>query len=135
MRILVLGGTKFVGRAFVDAARARGHALTLFNRGQEDPAAFPDVEQVRGDRTRGDGEGGFAPLSGRSFDAVVDTAAYLPQHARAAAEFFAARAEHLTFVSSVSVLADVSRPGHDESSAVKHPTPEQDAAIAALDVD
>lgn len=135
MRILILGGTKFLGRAVVDAARAGGHTLTLFNRGQHDPAAYPEVEQVRGDRTLGDVDGGFAPLSGRRFDAVIDTAAYLPGQARAAAAFFAPRADHFTFVSSISVVADVSQPGHDESAAIKHPTPEQQKEIAALKVE
>ena len=135
MKILVLGGTKFLGRAVVDTARARGHALTLFNRGLEAPDAYPDLEQVRGDRARGDGEGGFAPLAGRRFDAVIDTAAYLPDQAHAAATFFAPRAEHYTFVSSISVVSDVSAQGRDESAAVKHPTPEQAKEIAALKVE
>ena len=54
MKLLILGGTKFLGRAVVDAARARGHELTLFNRGKQDPGAYPDVEQVHGDRTQPD---------------------------------------------------------------------------------
>ena len=92
MNILVLGGTKFLGRAVVDAALANGHSLALFNRGRQDPGAYPDLEQVHGDRTLGDAVGGFAPLRGRQFDAVVDTAAYLPRDAASAAEFFAPRA-------------------------------------------
>ena len=51
MRILVLGGTRFVGRAFVEEALAAGHEVTLFNRGETNPELFPDVEKVRGDRT------------------------------------------------------------------------------------
>lgn len=135
MNILVLGGTKFLGRAVVDAARARGHALVLFNRGQQDPGAYPDLEQVRGDRALGDAEGGFAPLRGRRFDAVVDTAAYVPAHARSAAEFFAPRCDRLLFVSSISVVRDHSKPGNDESVAVQHPTPAQQAEIDAFVAD
>ena len=135
MKVLVLGGTKFLGRAVVDAARARGHALTLFNRGLGDPGAYPDLEQVRGDRARGDGDGGFAPLRGRRFDAVIDTAAYLPEHARAAAAFFAPRADHFTFVSSISVVKDMSEVGLDETAALNHPTREQAGEIAGLEVE
>ena len=135
MKLLVLGGTKFLGRALVDAARAAGHAVTLFNRGRTDPAAFPDVEQVRGDRTRGAGDGGFAPLAGRRFDAVIDTAAYVPAHARAAAAFFAQRCDRHVFVSSISVVQDHATPGADESAAVRHPTPQQQAEIDGLDVE
>jgi 2'-hydroxyisoflavone reductase len=50
MKILILGGTVFLGRWLVEAARARGHAVTLFNRGQHNPDLFPDVEKLRGDR-------------------------------------------------------------------------------------
>ena len=66
MRILVLGGTRFLGRHFVDAARARGHELTLFNRGRTNPELHPGVERITGDR-----DGGLDALAGRSWDAVV----------------------------------------------------------------
>ncbi len=132
MRILILGGTKFLGRALVDAARARGHELTLFNRGRHDAAAFPDVEQVRGDRTLGAGEGGFAALAGRRFDAVIDTACYLPRDAAAAAAFFAEATEHYSLVSSISALASLDTPGYDESAPVARLTPEQEKEVAAL---
>jgi 2'-hydroxyisoflavone reductase len=132
MRILILGGTKFVGRALVDAARARGHALTLFNRGRQDAGAFPDVEQVRGDRTLGDADGGFAPLRDRTFDAVIDTACYLPADARATAEFFAPRAPHFTTISSISALAKLEAPGYDEATPLARLTAEQEQEFAAL---
>ena len=74
MRILVLGGTQFLGRHVVDAALARGHDVTLFNRGQTQPELFPEVEKLRGDR-----DGDLAALEGRSFDAVVDTCGYVPR--------------------------------------------------------
>jgi 2'-hydroxyisoflavone reductase len=135
MRILILGGTKFLGRALVDAARAAGHAVTLFNRGQQDPRAFPDVEQVRGDRTMGDADGGFAPLRGRTFDAVIDTACYLPRDARAAAAFFAARTSHFTTVSSISALARLDAPGYDEATPVARLTPGQEQEVAELSAD
>ena len=78
MRILVLGGTKFLGRAFVEAALARGHELTLFNRGETNAELFPEVQKLRGDRN-----GDLSPLAGRVFDAVVDPSGYVPAVARA----------------------------------------------------
>ncbi len=74
MRILVLGGTQFLGRHVVDAALARGHEVTLFNRGQTRPELFPDAERLRGDR-----DGDLSALGGRVFDAVVDTSGYVPR--------------------------------------------------------
>ncbi len=68
MRLLILGGTKFVGRHLVDAARARGHDVVLFNRGKTNPRAFRDLEHVKGDRERD-----LGALAGRNFDAVIDT--------------------------------------------------------------
>src|SRR5262249_7989894 len=117
MRILVLGGTKFLGRAIVDAAHARGHALTLFNRGQTDAAAYPDIEQVHGDRQQA---AGLARLveGGRTWDAAIDTAAYLPRDVSSAIEALSARTEHWTFVSSISAHASHALPGQNESSPV-----------------
>src|SRR5687767_296176 len=132
MNILVLGGTKFLGRAVVEAARARGHALVLFNRGRQDPGAYPDVEQVHGDRTLGDAEGGFAPLRGRRFDAVVDTACYLPRDAAAAATFFAPGAPLYALVSSISAHASLDAPGYDESAPVARLTAGQEKEVEAL---
>ena len=67
MHILVLGGTVFLGRHVVEASLARGHDVTLFNRGQTRPELFPELEKLRGDR-----DGDLGALVGRSFDAVVD---------------------------------------------------------------
>lgn len=104
MRILVLGGTQFLGRHVVDAALERGHELTLFNRGQTRPELFGDVEKLRGDRN-----GDLGALAGRAFDAVVDTSGYVP---RIVAETIAALGDvgHYTFVSTISVYADLSTP-------------------------
>jgi 2'-hydroxyisoflavone reductase len=104
MRILVLGGTQFLGRHVVEAALAREHSLTLFNRGVTRPELFPDVEKLVGDR-----DGDLSALEGRSFDAVVDTSGYVP---RIVAQTIDALGDvgHLTFVSSISVYADLSQP-------------------------
>ena len=73
MKLLLLGGPKFVGRAFTDAALARGHELTFFNRGRTNADLYPDVERLVGDR-----EGDLSSLAGREWDAVVDTSGYVP---------------------------------------------------------
>src|SRR5438067_2260734 len=72
MQLLILGGTIFLGRHLVDAAVARGHTVTLFNRGQHNPELYPDVEKLRGNR-----DGDLAALRGRQWDAVIDTCGYV----------------------------------------------------------
>ena len=94
MRILVLGGTQFLGRHVVDAALSRGHDVTLFNRGQTRPELFPDVEKLRGDR-----DGDLDALEGRSFDAVVDTSGYVPRLVSATLDALG-DVGHYTFVST-----------------------------------
>ena len=101
MRLLVLGGTLFLGRHVVDAALARGHDVTLFHRGKTGTDLFPDVERVLGDR-----DGGLAPLAGRSFGGVIDTSGYVPRIVDAAAALLAATCEHYVFVSSASVYRE-----------------------------
>jgi 2'-hydroxyisoflavone reductase len=111
MRLLVLGGTAFLGRAIVDAALSEGHELTLFNRGRTNPELYPEVERLIGDR-----EGDLAALRGRRWDVVIDTCGYVPHVVRASAEALADCGLYC-FVSSISVYADFSRP-MDEGSAV-----------------
>jgi 2'-hydroxyisoflavone reductase len=113
VRILILGGTLFVGRHLVEAALARGNEVTLFNRGRTNPDLFPDVEHLRGDR-----DGDLAGLRGRSWDAVIDPSARIPRWVRLTGELLADAVEHYTFISSGSVYADTSRPGYDESTRV-----------------
>ncbi len=115
MRILVIGGTRFVGHHFTDAALRAGHDLTLFNRGQSDPGAFPDVERVTGDR-----DGGLEPLAGRTFDAVVDMCGYVPRVVRQSVSLLAPAAARYLFVSSISVYDDAAlRPGYDEDAPIQ----------------
>lgn len=113
MRILVLGGTLFLGRHLVEAALARGDEVTLFNRGRTNPELFPQVESLRGDR-----DGDLAALRGRSWDAVIDPSARVPRWVRMTGELLADAVEHYVFISSGSVYADTSRPGVDESAPV-----------------
>ncbi len=113
MKLLILGGTVFVGRHLVEAALAHNHDVTLFNRGQHNAGLFPDMETLHGDR-----DGGLDPLKGRRWDAVVDTCGYVPRVVRASADLLSGAVDHYTFISSISVYRDVSRPGVDESGAV-----------------
>jgi 2'-hydroxyisoflavone reductase len=113
MRLLVLGGTQFLGRHVVESALARGHEVTIFNRGQTHPELFPGVERLIGDR-----DGGLSALEQGEWDAVVDTSGYVPRLVRASAELLEPRVGRYLFVSSISVYADVSQPGVDEDSPV-----------------
>jgi 2'-hydroxyisoflavone reductase len=114
-KILVLGGTGFLGPAFVTAAQARGHTLTLFNRGKTRPELFPDVEKLHGDRDPNKGEG-LKALEGRSFDAVLDTSGYYPRMVRASSELLAPHAGQYVFISSVSAYAKNDTPHADETA-------------------
>lgn len=111
MRLLVLGGTRFVGRHFAEAALSRGHDLTLFHRGRTNPGLFSDAEEVLGDRD-------LALPSGR-WDTVLDFCGYVPRQVRqAAAEI---EADRYVFISSISVYADFRVRGLTEASPVKQP--------------
>jgi 2'-hydroxyisoflavone reductase len=109
MRILVLGGTQFLGRHAVDAALARGHEVTLFNRGQTRPELYPGVEKLHGDR-----DGDLSALTGRSFDAVVDTSGYVPRVVQRTIDALG-DVGHYTFVSSVSAYADLAEPRDEDA--------------------
>jgi 2'-hydroxyisoflavone reductase len=111
MRILVLGGTRFLGRHFVEAARARGHAPTLFNRGRTNPSLHEGVERLVGDR-----DGGLGALAGRTWDAVLDPSGYFPRLVGDSARALAGVAGQYVFVSSVSVYAEPIRAGADEDA-------------------
>lgn len=110
MRLLVLGGTRFVGRPLVERALADGHEVTLFHRGHTGPELFPEAERVLGDR-----DGGLGPLAGRRFDACVDLSGYVPRVVRASAELLRETTDRYVFVSSISVYAAMREPT-DESA-------------------
>jgi len=113
MKILILGGTKFLGRHLVEAALARGHEVTLFNRGKTNPNLFPNIETVTGDR-----EHDIEKVSGREWDAVVDVAGYLPRIVRLSAHGLERSVKRYVFISSISVYADVKKIGINESDPV-----------------
>lgn len=112
-RILVLGGTQFLGPEIVRIARARGHTLTLFNRGKTNPQLFPDVEKLHGDRKTGE----LAALDGRTWDAVIDTSGYVPRTVTESATRLRSTRQYV-FVSSISVYDTPSPSGVDESAKV-----------------
>lgn len=113
MKLLILGGTVFLGRHIVESALQRGHEITLFTRGERNPDLFPGVEKLRGNR-----DGNLAPLEGRRWDAVIDTSGYVPRVVRASAELLKDAVAHYTFISSISVYAGFETPGMDETAPV-----------------
>ena len=118
MKILVLGGTRFLGRHLVDAAIAAGHDVTIFTRGvTASPWTAPPVEHLVGDRDPRNGPG-LAALAAGEWDAAIDLSGYVPRAVGASAKELAARVAHYAFVSSMSVYADASRPDLDEATAV-----------------
>ncbi len=127
MKLLILGGTRFMGRHLVAAALAHNHEVTLFNRGTLS-AALADVETIHGNRNSD-----LMKLQGRRWDAVIDTCGYLPSSVRASAEALSDSVDHYVFISSLSVYADVSTPGIDETATVATLTDEQLEKAEAID--
>jgi len=117
MRILLIGGTRFVGRHIVEAALAAGHDVTLFHRGQTGADLFPDVEHRIGDRNSD-----LSALAEGRWDATVDTCAYFPRQVHVIADALGERAGHYQQVSSVSAYASPASRGYRE-----------DAPLASLD--
>lgn len=114
-RILVLGGTGFLGPAIVEAAKARGHSLTLFNRGKTRPGLFPDVEKRQGDRDPKKGEG-LKSLETGEWDAVIDDSGYVPRIVGASASLLGPRVKQYIYISSISCYKEPSPIGGDEDT-------------------
>jgi 2'-hydroxyisoflavone reductase len=112
--ILILGGTGFLGPALVEAARPRGHTLTLFNRGKTNPGLFPDIEKLQGNR-----DGDLKALEGRKWDAVIDTSGYVPRVVKASADLLAPSVGHYVFISTISVYGQKHTAGMDESAPLE----------------
>ena len=113
MKLLLLGGPRFLGRAIADVALERGHELTFFNRGTTNPDLYPGIERIIGDRA-----GDLTGLGERTWDAVIDTSGYLPNDVRASAEALAGCGLYC-FVSSISVYADFARPNDEDSQVAE----------------
>ncbi|HMX75869.1 MAG TPA: NAD-dependent epimerase/dehydratase family protein [Anaerolineales bacterium] len=112
MKILIIGGTRFLGRHLVESALARGHEVTLFNRGKSNPDLFKQVQTIRGDR-----EKDLDQIAG-AYDAVIDTCGYFPRIVRMSAEALKGKARSYVFISSISVYAGFSKIGINESDPV-----------------
>jgi 2'-hydroxyisoflavone reductase len=112
---LILGGTRFLGRAFAEVAIQAGYQVSLFHRGQTGADLFPEVEHILGDRNHP-----LSALQGRTFDYVVDTSGQLPTQVENSVQ--ALCGAHYTFVSSISVYANHSEVGRDESAQVVDPS-------------
>jgi 2'-hydroxyisoflavone reductase len=113
MRILIIGGTRFLGRHLVEAALDRSHDVTLFNRGKSNPDLFPRLETILGDR-----EQDINKLNGRIWDAVIDVAGYLPRIVRLSAEVLKENVARYVFISTISVYRDFKEIGIAESYPV-----------------
>ena len=113
LKVLLLGGTGFIGPHIVAHSIARGHAVTLFNRGKTHPELFPDLEKLRGDR-----DGKLDALKGRKWDAVVDTSGYVPRIVKMSADLLAPEVKQYVFISSISVYPEDVKPGANEETAV-----------------
>jgi 2'-hydroxyisoflavone reductase len=115
-KILILGGTGFLGPAVVERALQRGHAVTLFNRGKTNADLFPSVEKIRGDREKGDLSG----LEGsRQWDAVIDVWATEPAMVMASAKLLVDRTQFYFFVSSIAAYANYSKINMDEAGPTR----------------
>lgn len=112
MKILIIGGTRFLGRHLVNSARARGHEVTLFNRGKTNPDLFRKVKTIKGDR-----EKDLNQLEG-TWDAVIDTCGYVPRVVKLSANMLKLKTEKYVFISSISVYANFAKIGINESDPV-----------------
>lgn len=110
LRILVLGGTGFIGPHMVRRALERGHQITLFNRGRSNTHLFPQVEKLVGDRN-----GQLDALVGREWDAVIDNSGYYPSHVRQSAELLAGSVNHYLYTSTIDAYRDFRVDGITES--------------------
>jgi len=116
LRILLLGGTGFLGPHFVEALQAGGHQLTLFNRGKSNPGLFKHLETLIGDR-----DGKLDALEGREWDVVIDDSGYVPRHVQLTADLLKDHIRHYIFVSSISVYGTFPKPGLNEDDKVATP--------------
>jgi 2'-hydroxyisoflavone reductase len=117
MRILVMGGTRLVGRHIAQTALDRGHDVTLFNRGKSDPGALPDATHLTGHRNKD-----LSALTNGNWDATVDVSAYVHSQVRVLLETLGDRAGHFTFISTISVYGqDVPNRGFTEAAPLLEP--------------
>jgi 2'-hydroxyisoflavone reductase len=113
-RILILGGTGFIGPHFVREALAGGAKVTLFNRGKTQPTPVPGVQTLLGDR-----DGRLDALKGHDWDVVIDNSGYVPRHVQLTTQLLREHAAHYVYISTISVYADLSVPGTTETAPLK----------------
>lgn len=113
MKLLIIGGTGFLGRYLVDAALKHGHCVTVFNRGRNNDILGSEVEKLVGDRKED-----LEALKGRQWDGAIDTCGLAPWEVKKSAEMLASSVEHYTFISSISVYSKLDEPGIDENTEV-----------------
>lgn len=111
MRILLIGGTRFVGKHIVTAALAAGHDVSIFHRGRTGPDLFPECEHLLGDR-----DTDLTPLASGAWDATIDTCAYVPRQVHRLADALDGRGGHMTLISSISAYASPAGPGITEDA-------------------
>jgi 2'-hydroxyisoflavone reductase len=116
MKVLIFGGTMFLGRHLVEALLARGHEVTLFNRGRTRPELFTQLEQLRGERDGKLEALAQAVNAGRHWDAAIDCCGYVPRVVRQSAALLRDAVGRYLFVSSVSVYAEFSQPNTPEDA-------------------
>ncbi|MCG6949320.1 MAG: NAD-dependent epimerase/dehydratase family protein [Acidobacteria bacterium] len=129
LKILVLGGTGLIGPPMVDYAIARGHEVTLFNRGKTNTHLFPELEKLRGDRADDLSAVEDQVEAGRRWDAVIDNTASIPRWVTASAGLLAEAADYYLYTSSISAYADSSIPNQDETAPVGRISPEDEAKV------
>jgi len=110
LKILILGGTGFIGPHMVRKALRRGHEVSLFNRGRTNSELFPDLELLVGDRN-----GGLQALEGGTWDAVVDNSGYVPKYVEDSARLLSSAVSHYLYISTISVYAVSPAPITEES--------------------
>jgi len=113
MKILILGGKRFLGISLVEAALHGGHTPTLFNRGLTNPEMFPMVKNLIGDR-----DGDLRALKGKKWDAVIDTSGFIPRIVKQSASFLSRKCDLYVFISTLSVYQDFKTPDITEDYAL-----------------
>ncbi|KQR33053.1 NAD-dependent epimerase/dehydratase family protein [Deinococcus sp. Leaf326] len=129
MDILILGGTRFVGRHIVEAFVAAGHRVTVLTRGQTAADLPAGVKHLTGDRDAPGG--GLEALAGRRWDACVDVSGYQPRQVRASTAALRARVDHYVFISTVSVYAEQDREVVRESDPLLPACSDEAAAVTS----
>src|SRR5688500_6826408 len=126
LRILILGGTRFLGLHMTAYALERGHTVTFFNRGKTKTDRYPEIERIKGDRN-----GEIDGLKNREWDAVMDNSGYVPRHVKLSAELLAPKVKQYVFVSSISVYPNFAQPRDEKSEVGKL----QDESVEKVDGD